>query len=310
MRRCPGDTQAADALGCRTCGGAGQHGLQTVVDLPAVGENLHDHPNVTMFFMGKREVDSYYPQLYGFHRANPDSDLPPGQSDTCYVMYPARSSLREAAMRMLPTKLPVPLYGKASKGILRAGIAAATSLGVVQGGIARVWGCVVILGKPKSRGRFSLASRDPRRPGPHRPGLLHASRRHGNHDPRREARASHCAGRAARAVGQLPAASFAGEERQADSGLHRGQPDDDLPLRRHLSHGRGQGQRRGSDMIVRGTRGLRVADASVVPFTPVSAMNAPSMVIGLKAARLVLAKERSAGNSASEISGEREAWGG
>jgi choline dehydrogenase-like flavoprotein len=64
------------------------------------------------------------------------------------------------------------------------------------------------------------------------------------------------------------------------------------------------------ELMVRGTRGLRIADASVVPFTPVSAMNAPSMVIGLKAARLVLAKERSLGNSSSEISGEREAWGG
>jgi choline dehydrogenase len=81
-------------------------GIQTLCDLPAVGENLHDHPNVTMFFMGKRPVDCFYPQLYGFHRANPDSDLPRRQSDTCFVMYPARSSLREAAMRMLPTKLP------------------------------------------------------------------------------------------------------------------------------------------------------------------------------------------------------------
>ena len=30
-------------------------------------------------------------------------------------MYPARSSFREAAMRMLPTKLPEVLYGNASK---------------------------------------------------------------------------------------------------------------------------------------------------------------------------------------------------
>ena len=30
---------------------------------------------------------------------------------------------------------------------------------------------------------------------------------------------------------------------------------------------------------VRGVEGLRVADASVVPFTPVSAMNAPSMLL-------------------------------
>jgi choline dehydrogenase-like flavoprotein len=34
----------------------------------------------------------------------------------------------------------------------------------------------------------------------------------------------------------------------------------------------------------RGLEGLRVADASVIPFTPVAALNAPSMVIGYRAA--------------------------
>jgi choline dehydrogenase len=42
------------------------------------------------------------------------------------------------------------------------------------------------------------------------------------------------------------------------------------------------------ELRLRGVEGLRVADASVVPFTPVSAMNAPSMVVGLRAARLAL----------------------
>ena len=40
---------------------------------------------------------------------------------------------------------------------------------------------------------------------------------------------------------------------------------------------------------VRGVEGLRVADASVMPTTPVSALNAPSMMIGLRAAKLALA---------------------
>jgi choline dehydrogenase len=34
-------------------------------------------------------------------------------------------------------------------------------------------------------------------------------------------------------------------------------------------------------------RGIRVADASVVPSAPVSAMNAPSMLIGYRAARYI-----------------------
>jgi choline dehydrogenase len=38
-------------------------------------------------------------------------------------------------------------------------------------------------------------------------------------------------------------------------------------------------------MRLRGVRGVRIADASVIPCTPVSAMNAPSMLVGYRAAR-------------------------
>ena len=39
-------------------------------------------------------------------------------------------------------------------------------------------------------------------------------------------------------------------------------------------------------LVVRGLSGLRIADASIMPVTPVSALNAPSMMIGYRAARL------------------------
>ncbi len=42
---------------------------------------------------------------------------------------------------------------------------------------------------------------------------------------------------------------------------------------------------------LRGVKGVRIADASAVPFTPVSAMNAPSMLVGLRAAKFI-AQER------------------
>jgi choline dehydrogenase-like flavoprotein len=50
---------------------------------------------------------------------------------------------------------------------------------------------------------------------------------------------------------------------------------------------------------VRGVRGLRVADASVIPSVPVSAMNAPSMVIGYRAAQLVKQAQQSSEEEAA-----------
>jgi choline dehydrogenase len=43
------------------------------------------------------------------------------------------------------------------------------------------------------------------------------------------------------------------------------------------------------ELRVRQIAGLRVADASVIPSVPVSAMNAPSMLIGYRAARFLTA---------------------
>jgi choline dehydrogenase-like flavoprotein len=43
------------------------------------------------------------------------------------------------------------------------------------------------------------------------------------------------------------------------------------------------------ELRVRGVDGLRIADASIIPTAPVSALNAPSMVIGLRAARSIAA---------------------
>src|SRR5262249_34970706 len=42
-------------------------------------------------------------------------------------------------------------------------------------------------------------------------------------------------------------------------------------------------------LSVRGVSGLRIADASVMPVVPVSALNAPSMLIGYRAASMLLA---------------------
>jgi choline dehydrogenase len=294
----------------------GEFGIPLVRDVQGVGKNLHDHPNVALFFLGKLEVDSYYPQLYAFHRANKSSDLPPGQSDTCYVMYPARSSFREAAMRMLPAKLPESLYGGASKRAIRGAIATATRFSGVNDFIARVWGCVVILGKPKSRGTLGLRSRDAADQA-----LIDPAYFAHPEDMRTMLEGVRLAQRIAKApslaawgnTALLPPALLTSDkqltwfiENNAMTTFHyagtcRMGEDRDAVV--------------DSELRVRGLRGLRVADASVVPFTPVSAMNAPSMMIGYRAAALIAAEydgihtrpDPSAGASARTLNKEASA---
>jgi len=272
-----------------------QHGVEVACDLPGVGENLHDHPNVTLFFAGKQPVDVSYPQLYGFHRANPGSDLPSGQSDTCYVMYPARSSLREAAMRMLPTKLPESLYGGFAKGLIKRAVSVATHFDVSQQFIARTWGIVVILGKPKSRGSLTLASVDPA-------AQAQIDPRYFAHP---EDMQTMIAGvRRARMIAEAgPLVSWGnkallpGADVQSDRAIQ------------HFIEGNAMTTfhfagtcRMGTDSMavvdrelrVRGISGLRVADASVMPSTPVSALNAPSMMLGYRCAEMLRATHEQA----------------
>jgi choline dehydrogenase len=282
-------------------------GIPAVHLAQQVGANLHDHPNVTMFFLGKQPVDSFYPQLYGFQRANPASDLPAGQSDTCYVMYPARSSLREAAMRMLPTKLPEALYGKASKRVMRTAIAAATALSPVQALIERLWGCVVILGKPKSRGHLTLQSLDPRAQALIDPAYF------SHPEDMRTMVEGVKLGR--RIAGGSELASFGNrpllppQRALSDQAIQRFVEGNAMTTFHYAGTCR-MGSDAGSvvdtALRVRGVTGLRVADASITPWTPVSAMNAPSMMIGARAAELVLREHR---KLAPELeSSEESAW--
>lgn len=279
-------------------------GIAEVALSENVGQNLHDHPNVTLFFLGKQPVDSFYPQLYGFHRANPDSSLPKGQSDTCYVMYPARSSLREAAMRMLPPKLPAALYGPTAKRVIRGGIALATKQAAVQRFIARLWGCVVILGKPKSRGSLTLRSREAADQALIDP-------RYFSHPEDMETMIRGVA-RARSIVDGEPLRTFGNLAL-----LPPGWTTRKASVRAFIAHNvmttfhyagtcrMGEDDRAVVDtaLRVRGVAGLRVADASVVPETPVSAMNAPSMMIGLRAAAFVR-EER--GRDEGRDQGEKE----
>lgn len=262
-------------------------GVEVVVDAPEVGRNLHDHPNVPLFFLGKKPVDCFYPMLYGFHRANPRLPLPASQSDTCYVFYPCRSSMKQAMKRVLPGKvLPEKYYDDRNRARVRAGVDAVLRTGLVDPLIDRMWGIVVILGKPFSRGTLTLQSRDPRKQARIDPAFYE----------RREDMDTMLAGvkLARRIAGQKPLAEFGNLELnpsatiRSDSGLEEWIGRNTITTYHFAGTCRmGEDAKSVCDerLRFRGVRNLRIADASAIPFTPVSALNAPSMLVGYRAAR-------------------------
>ncbi len=266
-------------------------GIEVACDAPGVGANLHDHPNVPVFFKAKERVDCYYPQLYSFFRTNTESPLPAGQSDTCYVFWPAPSAMKEAVQRMLPAQLlPERLYRSPAKLWLRRAIGAAFTPRFVQEIVNNLFGIVVILGKPKSRGSVRLASADPARPARVDPGYFDAPE-----DLDTMVRGVRLARRLAGSAGLAAFGSrelMPGPWRTSDRALAR------FVRKNAITTYHFAGTCRMGDDVhavvntrlqLNGVRGLRVADASVVPTTPVSAMNAPSMLVGYRAAAFIRA---------------------
>ena len=265
-------------------------GIPLVYDQPAVGEGLMDHPNVQVFFRGAAPTDCHWAQLYGFHRANPDTSLSPGEADTCYVFYSARSSFREGAIRLLPGMLlPQPLYRIGwLRSSLRALIRAAFALPFVRRLVERMYGIVVILGKPQSRGTVRLRSRDPRDPALIDPGYFSAPE-----DLETLVRGV----RLARRIAASPALAEWGNHELIPGVKVASQEKIEAFVRKsamttyHYAGtcrmGTGPGSVVDARLRVRGVSGLRIADASVIPSVPVSAMNAPSMMIGWRASQFL-----------------------
>jgi choline dehydrogenase len=255
-----------------------------------VGENLHDHPNIQLFFRGRRDVDCHYPQLYGFHRARPQSELREGQSDTCYVFYPARSSFREGLMRMLPamTLSPTLYHDTPIPQLMRHAIGGTFKSKQVRNFVARMYGIVVILGKPQSRGTVRLRSSNPKDGALLDPAYftepedmqtllagVHLGRRIAAADPLAQWGNT-----------ELMPGRWVRSEKRLQSFIEK-----NVMTTYHYAGTcrMGEDERAVLDpqLRVRGVRGLRVADASAIPYTPVSAMNAPSMLIGYRAARFI-----------------------
>ena len=267
-----------------------EHGIPVVADVPGVGRDLHDHPNVPLFFLGKTPVDCFYPQLYGFHRANASLPLPKEQSDTCYVFYPARSSFKQAAKRILPGKvLPERLYGERGIRFVRKGLDAVYATGLLDDYVDRMWGIVVILGKPLSRGRITLRTTKPADAANLDPMYFSAPK-----DMETMVKGVRLARRIANAptlesFGNRAINPTSGVETDADIASWVGR---NAITTYHFAGTCRMGDDAASVVDSRlrfkGIPGLRIVDASAIPFTPVSALNAPSMLVGHRGAKYAL----------------------
>lgn len=192
-------------------------------------------------------------------------------------------------MRMIPTLLPPFLYGAWSKALIRFAIRTLFRFAFVRRFIRRAWGIVVILGKPKSRGTLRLASADPAADARIDPATFA--------DPEDLDTLVAAVAKARRIAASESMTAFG--NRDILPGALEG-----AKLRRWIQgnvmttyHYAGT-CRMGDDpatsvvdpeLRVRGLGGLRVADASAIPETPVSALNAPSMLVGYRGGRLVRA---------------------
>ena len=206
------------------------------------------------------------------------------------MFYTGRSSLKEAMVRMLPPlALPQSLYENETVARLtRGAIKRLFWTEAMQSAVARVYGIVVILGKPKSRGTVRLASANVRDQALIDPNYL---------AERSDLEALLDGVKRARRIAQTSALRQWGNLELHPDPTHRSPRGLENFVRGNLMttyHYAGTCRMgtSGSSVVdpelrVRGLQHLRVADASVIPDAPVSALNAPSMLIGLRAARLV-----------------------
>ena len=229
-------------------------GVEVVADVPGVGENLHDHLLVSVIYESNEPV-------------------PAGRWNLLESQFYARSSAWDGPapdLQPLFIHLPYPTDGGA----------------VPEQGYTIVAGTV----RPYSRGTIRLASADPTEAPLVDPNIF---------ADERDLEAMVDAIELVRDVGgQQALAPFRKAEFVPGPGVTTRDELRDFARRTVGTYHHQAGTcRMGQDaasvvdpaLHVRGVAGLRVADASVMPFVPSANTNAPSIMIGEKAADLVLA---------------------
>jgi choline dehydrogenase len=231
----------------------GALGIETVIDLPGVGDNLHDHIGVPVAF----ETKEPYPAS-AFQKVEANAYIRVDPDDEHYDV--------QVPFQLFPFVPPE------------------------HGGFEYDNGYTLYPGllKPRSRGRLRLAANDPTAPPEIDPAYLS--------DPE-DVRRLVAAIRRAREIGNSPA--FAEwRKREAAPGPDL---DSDEELEAYVRNsaatyyhpvgtcrmGSGAGTVVDSQLRVHGADNLRVADASVMPDAPSGNTNAPSMMIGWRAAEFI-----------------------
>lgn len=266
-------------------------GIPIVQDIPSIGRNLQDHTCVNILFKGKKNADFFHPQIYGFDRMNRETDLPEGQADVCFTSVASKTTMKAAALRLAPFEI---LSGKArfgglARSLLRGAIKFVFRLPLISAPLDKAYGLVVIFGKPFSRGTVSLASNSPEDTAIIDPAYYS--------DPRDLQTMTN---------GVLRMMEISKQPQLMDWGntvMSSGADAEDLEkLHEYIfkntmtcyhyvgtcSMGDGDDYPVDTELRLKGTENIRIGDASTIPVVPVSATNAPTMMLAYRAAELIL----------------------
>jgi choline dehydrogenase len=197
--------------------------------------------------------------------------------------------MMQVTQRMLPPMVvPHRFYGPRSRAVVRSLVGAAFRLRAVRRFTDRLFGIILILGKPKSRGQLRLASANPADPAEIDPAYYSAPE-----DLETMVRGVRIA-REIGGSGGLRAWGarelMPGRRVRSDGAIEKYVRKNTITTY-HFAGTCAMGTREGdavdTQLRLRGVTGVRVADASAIPVTPVSALNAPSMLVGYRCASLI-----------------------
>jgi len=197
--------------------------------------------------------------------------------------------MRHMMQRMLPPMvIPHALYGPRSRQMVRSMVGGAFKIGALQRFTDHMFGIILILGKPKSRGTLRLQSTDVSCQALIDPAYY-------SHSEDMETMIKGV--RIARAIGGSSGLAewgakelMPGERVKSDESIAQYVRKNTITTYHFAgscSMGTSEAHAVDPELRLRGVTGLRIADASAIPWTPVSALNAPSMLIGYRAAKLI-----------------------